>query len=551
MAIKKPKDESQKQNQLKLKKNTLLLAQDLHYARNLAGNEETVRKRALKHLKKYLEQRAKENPLNDDNLRVLWKGLFYSIWMSDKLLVQEECAENISRLIHCFNFDISMKFFRTALLTLQNEWFGIDQLRLDKFLMLVRRLLRQAFVVLKQNNFRKKSNQVFVEALATTILSNENVPLGLFMHFTEIYLEELAKISDGKLQPTRTIDLLKPYVTKLALANDNRIINWINQFIFTHLMKQHKLGCEYAEKYEIWKRNGFVGSINQIQKVIVPDEEYEAVVNNTNDTLSQETDNDTVLQEKPLDPRAGRVNVELPEILFDAKELSELLLATKSDSRTNKNTRNHLTIWSQRFLQLHNGVYPLGLKRLEPKKRKNTDVDMNISKAAKRLIKFEQKLLGKNGKNKKKRENKQDLDAIPEAPKAKKQKLMKPHLNNNVNFEKSDVTSGNLNQNKSLTKKQKKKKGKQIHNDPTNNLDSSLEDYDFCFERNSGTWIVTRDIPSKAGNSALEHKGTTKDIIIEKNCKNGIEKPTKQMIKIKEDKELKNKLKGKCRVSRC
>lgn len=57
------------------------------------------------------------------------------MWMSDKPLIQEECAENISDLIHCLEFNGSMQFFKIGMLTLQNEWFGIDQLRLDKFLM--------------------------------------------------------------------------------------------------------------------------------------------------------------------------------------------------------------------------------------------------------------------------------------------------------------------------------------------------------------------------------------------------------------------------------
>lgn len=65
----------------------------------------------------------------------IWKGLFYTLWMSDKPLVQEECAENIAQLIHCRDTNKALNFFKAGLNTLKNEWFGIDQLRLDKFLM--------------------------------------------------------------------------------------------------------------------------------------------------------------------------------------------------------------------------------------------------------------------------------------------------------------------------------------------------------------------------------------------------------------------------------
>lgn len=49
--------------------------------------------------------------------------------------LQEECAENIARLVHFPDADASLLFFKCGFQTLVQEWFGIDQLRLDKFLM--------------------------------------------------------------------------------------------------------------------------------------------------------------------------------------------------------------------------------------------------------------------------------------------------------------------------------------------------------------------------------------------------------------------------------
>lgn len=88
-------------------------------------------------------------------------------------------------------------------------------------------------------------------------------------------------------------------------------------------------------------QQGFVGSINQIQKVIVPDAEEE-------EEDDSENDNRNPSENKPLDPRAGKVNVELPQILFNAKEISDALLLPKFDPRTTKKTRNHLTLWSEK-----------------------------------------------------------------------------------------------------------------------------------------------------------------------------------------------------------
>ena len=46
---------------------------------------------------------------NKSEMLRLWKGLHYCFWMSDKPLVQEELAEKIASIIHCF------KVYRTSL----------------------------------------------------------------------------------------------------------------------------------------------------------------------------------------------------------------------------------------------------------------------------------------------------------------------------------------------------------------------------------------------------------------------------------------------------
>jgi len=69
----------------------------------------------------------------------LWKGLYYCMWMSDKPLVQEELAEELGSLIHCFpDIKVGIQFFRNFLETMCLEWFGIDQWRIDKFMMVSR-----------------------------------------------------------------------------------------------------------------------------------------------------------------------------------------------------------------------------------------------------------------------------------------------------------------------------------------------------------------------------------------------------------------------------
>lgn len=55
--------------------------------------------------------------------------------------------------------------------------------------------------------------------------------------------------------------------------------------------------------------------------------------------LQKEVKNNT---EKPLDPRAGRVDVELPQIPFDAKEIVTLLSQYKFHSSSTAQSRRQL-----------------------------------------------------------------------------------------------------------------------------------------------------------------------------------------------------------------
>lgn len=60
------------------------------------------------------------------------------MWMSDKPLVQEELAESLSQIVHCFeSLETAFLFTECALRTLATEWFGIDQYRIDKFQMVI------------------------------------------------------------------------------------------------------------------------------------------------------------------------------------------------------------------------------------------------------------------------------------------------------------------------------------------------------------------------------------------------------------------------------
>lgn len=188
----------------------------------------------------------------------IWKGLFYSMWMSDKPLPQENLANKIAQLMHTFdNVGVSYQFFAAFLKTMANEWNSIDQWRIDKFMMLVRKVTREIIHMIEQNNWTDEIIQKLDETLKKTVLSSDHVPRGLFMHFTELFFEEVAKVSNGEIESERITNLLQPFMFYVASQGDYKLIQFVVRNVFNHLLFQSESGREYKEKFDAWKSVSF------------------------------------------------------------------------------------------------------------------------------------------------------------------------------------------------------------------------------------------------------------------------------------------------------
>lgn len=170
--------------------------------------------------------------------------------MSDKPLVQEELAEDLGKLVECFSTKIGIDFFGSFLEIMQQEWFGIDQWRMDKFLMLVRRMLRYTLKAIKkekwQSDFIEKLNSVIYKCL-------ESPCLGLSMHVLDIFFEELAKVSEGKISKENVTECIKPFIKYIADQKEYKLLAHMRNRVFAHLLYQSELGREYSERYQAWK----------------------------------------------------------------------------------------------------------------------------------------------------------------------------------------------------------------------------------------------------------------------------------------------------------
>ncbi|CAL1531716.1 unnamed protein product [Lymnaea stagnalis] len=209
----------------------LEISAEVHFAQKLASNEKKIRDRAIKRLQKYLSVRSAHGAgLSDSDLLKIWKGLFYCMWMQDKPLIQEELSQRITNLIHCFpKLRDSLNFVRVFFETNAREWNGIDRLRLDKFMMMVRDMLHQTFTLLCKEDWPEPECCTLSRLLNQHVLqyNKSQLPDGLKIHLADIFVEELDKVSLEQMTSKKMIILLRPFIFFILNSNKMELVTRI------------------------------------------------------------------------------------------------------------------------------------------------------------------------------------------------------------------------------------------------------------------------------------------------------------------------------------
>ncbi|KAJ9054976.1 hypothetical protein DSO57_1008862 [Entomophthora muscae] len=123
-----------------------------NFNRRLASTEQQERVEAVEELVSFLTQ-YQDEVCNKENMMLVWKGVFYTFWMSDKPLFQQELADELAGHLLQLPIPLALLHFECFWSTLINEWSGIDIHRLDKFLLLQRRFVNAGLGLLQAHNW--------------------------------------------------------------------------------------------------------------------------------------------------------------------------------------------------------------------------------------------------------------------------------------------------------------------------------------------------------------------------------------------------------------
>ncbi|XP_072470933.1 ribosomal RNA processing protein 1 homolog B isoform X4 [Notamacropus eugenii] len=245
-------------------------------------------------------------------------------------------------------------FIQTFWKTMNREWKGIDQQRLDKYYMLIRLVLRQSFEVLKRNGWDESRIKLFLDVLMKEILHPEsNSPNGVKFHFIDIYLDELAKVGAKELVADQNLKFIDPFCKIAAKTKDHTLVQTIARGIFEVIVDQSPFAPE--DLMEEQKTNG--------------DSELSEEEESDNELTSKKA----VAKKKPVgkySTKKDEWNVEeekvgdgtsedtSPLLQFDYKAVADRLLEVTSRKNIPPFNRRRLFKLIKKFQDLSEGIFP-------------------------------------------------------------------------------------------------------------------------------------------------------------------------------------------------
>ncbi|KAI2780519.1 hypothetical protein F4815DRAFT_117341 [Daldinia loculata] len=184
---------------------------NMPFIKHLASSDRKIRTSALGTLRTFLTAPTTARKLTDLDYLKLWKGLFYSVWMCDRPIPQQNLCADLAGLLATLptpsdnECAVVIPFLRAFWATLSREWTAIDVLRMEKYLLLVRRVFGASLAWAGDGTKGKKGEQLagtradgMLRLLEEWPLEKtgdlSKVPVGLRLHVLDIWVDEAEKL---------------------------------------------------------------------------------------------------------------------------------------------------------------------------------------------------------------------------------------------------------------------------------------------------------------------------------------------------------------------
>ncbi|KAI5800729.1 hypothetical protein FPQ18DRAFT_286107 [Pyronema domesticum] len=238
--------------------------QSTPFLKQLVASDRPTRDKAVAALRSYL---TATRTFSKMDLLKLWKGLFYCYWHSDRPRFQQSLSADLASLLLPMSPTNALTFYRAFWETMTREWSGIDVLRIDKFLMLIRRYFAVGLRYCKERAWDVKIlEELVVETMEQIPLDpkNQKLPAGVRIQLSDIWTEEIAKVlgegaTNGKLGEEQITLLVRPWE---KMARDGAQKLWRT--------RAKELLAE-----EVWVEWGYTGEFAKKEEPVEDEEEEE------------------------------------------------------------------------------------------------------------------------------------------------------------------------------------------------------------------------------------------------------------------------------------
>ncbi|KAJ1865231.1 hypothetical protein LPJ73_000071 [Coemansia sp. RSA 2703] len=188
--------------------------EELAFGKRLAHVDKEVRDVAVEKLTQLL---STEDEFEYMDMLRQWKALFYCFWLSDMPLVQQELSWALANMILCCQGANRVMFVRAFWETICREWYDIDKHRVDKYLLLMRRIVFFTFRSMQQGGWDEKLVSDYIDAYTQFPInpSDPKIPHSTRLHVADVFVDELVRVSTEILKSS---DNPRDEVSKIPVA---------------------------------------------------------------------------------------------------------------------------------------------------------------------------------------------------------------------------------------------------------------------------------------------------------------------------------------------
>ncbi|KAI7887353.1 hypothetical protein K492DRAFT_105138, partial [Lichtheimia hyalospora FSU 10163] len=151
--------------------------------------------------------------------------------MSDKPLVQQALAQDLGSLLLDLSTDSFIPFLEAFWEIHCSQWYGIDRIRLDKYYMLLRRMVFFAFLYLANQDWDQDMTEAYMTMLLEGPLhpTDRSKPDSIRYHIFDIYFEELDKVLELQREQGEEIHLDNDAIKRPLVVSSKDAINKVTR----------------------------------------------------------------------------------------------------------------------------------------------------------------------------------------------------------------------------------------------------------------------------------------------------------------------------------